>query len=182
MNPSAPSASPASSAFTPENEKQHTKPQPDTQTDSEMNGTEHPQPQPQPQPEVGPDSAPGSEKASSIAARLKTLESAQLGWKKRINETDAVRFTVAGKMGHKLEENPEAQGSSGESSGGVVLPKKKTPKPVIVSFPERKWDQGSASSPDIPTNDPANKEANTLSRSASEPNGSDKFINMHKVT
>ena len=39
------------------------------------------------------------EKPSSIADRLKVLENAQLGWKKRVNEADAVQFTVAGKMG-----------------------------------------------------------------------------------
>ena len=99
----------------------------------------------------------GIDERISIADRMKLLATAELGWKKRVNETDANRFTVAGnyinssliqslinstfilasfrpfstgKMGKKLpEDSPALIGP---------LPKRKTPKPI--PFPNRNED------------------------------------------
>lgn len=103
---------------------------------------------------------------SSIADRLKVLETAQKGWQKRVHEPDAARFTVAGKMGQRPV-------SVHVLSSEVIKPvsplpdrKKMTPKPVPLRF--KASDGSTDSSPGTPSTDDAKP---PFSRSTSDPNG-----------
>ena len=116
------------------------------------------------------------EKPSSIADRLKVLENAQLGWKKRVNEADAVQFTVAGKMGATNNRLSPPSPSS-------PLPErpKKVPKPVLKfrskgdrlgSDELAPWST-SVSSPGTPSVD---DDTNPFKRSSSQSSGADQVV------
>nr|AEX09201.1 supervillin putative [Pandinus cavimanus] len=59
------------------------------------------------------------QRPSSIADRLSLLEEAQDKWKSRVEEKDATKFTVAGKMGHVIPQHSP-----------LLDRERRTPKPV----------------------------------------------------
>ena len=102
---------------------------------------------------------------SSIADRLKVLETAQKGWQKRVLEPDAARFTVAGKMGQRPASVHVLSSELIKPISPLLDRKKKAPKPVPLRL---KASEGSDSSPGTPSTDDAKPPFN---RSTSDPNG-----------
>ncbi|KAI9563176.1 hypothetical protein GHT06_010634 [Daphnia sinensis] len=106
---------------------------------------------------------------SSIADRLKVLETAQKGWRTRVHEPDAARFTVAGKMGQRpvsvhvlssemIKHNPISP---------MLDRKLKTPKPVPLRL---KNADGSAVSDSSPGTTPSTDDVKPpFNRSTSDP-------------
>lgn len=102
---------------------------------------------------------------SSIADRLKVLETAQKGWRNRVHEPDAARFTVAGKMGQRpvsvhvlssemIKINPDQ--------------KIKTPKPVPLRV--KASDGSAATSDSSPGTTPSTDDVKPpFNRSTSDP-------------
>ena len=91
----------------------------------------------------------GDKPTSSIADRLKVLENAQLGWKKRVNEPDAARFTVAGKMGRQMSENSNTSSSPTSSSPVIERKKKVLPKVPIKLMKTGDQDSSSPGTPSV---------------------------------
>lgn len=115
---------------------------------------------------------------SKIADRLKVLETAQLGWKMRVGEQDAARFTVAGKMGQRPVSahilTTDSPASPQAMSPVLDRKKKANPKPLPLRMikDNNKTTQSEASDSSAsgtPSTDEANKP--NFSRSTSEPNG-----------
>lgn len=103
---------------------------------------------------------------NTIAERLKVLETAQKGWRMRVHEPDASRFTVAGKMGQRPVSVHGLSPELIKPISPLLDRKKKAPIPLIV-----KASDGSAadeSSPGTPSTDDAKPPFN---RSTSDPNG-----------
>lgn len=109
---------------------------------------------------------------SRIADRLKVLETAQLGWKIRVSEQDAARFTVAGKMGQPRPASIHVLSTDGPASPKSVSPlldrKKKTPKPLPLVMKDKTSETSDSSTSATPSTDGSKP---TFNRSTSEPNG-----------
>lgn len=111
---------------------------------------------------------------SSIAERLKVLETAQMGWRLRVSEQDAARFTVAGKMGqqprpisvHVLTTDNPTDSPAKSVSPLLERKTKKAPKPVPLRI--KKPSEASESSSGTPSTDDVKP---VFNRSTSEPNG-----------
>lgn len=105
---------------------------------------------------------------SSIADRLKVLESAQKTWRNRVHEPDAARFTVAGKMGQRPASVHGAVTTAEGSISPLLERKKKTPKALPFRVKTSDGSAASDSSPGTPSTDDVKPPFN---RSTSDPNG-----------
>lgn len=79
---------------------------------------------PFPQDSLSADNA--SEKTSILAARKDKLETASQQWKKRVEVSDALTFSVAGRMTHEAKDLP----LSPLTVAAPADKKKRTPKPT----------------------------------------------------
>lgn len=105
----------------------------------------------------------------SIADRLKVLETAQKGWRTRVHEPDAARFTVAGKMGQRpVSVHVLSSETIKHKPISPMLDRKmKTPKPVPLRL---KNADGSAVSDSSPGTTPSTDDVKPpFNRSTSDP-------------
>ncbi|XP_031843852.1 supervillin isoform X2 [Nomia melanderi] len=109
-------------------------------------------------------------KQGVLADCLGKLESATEGWKKRVAVSDAMKFTVAGRMKVELPEKLETGPSSPlvEVTGSIADRKKKTPRPERFRA-KRGYMKDAVSTPTSPSKDSYSK----LRISFSEPTSDD---------
>lgn len=93
------------------------------------------------------------------------LETAQLGWRARVHDSDAARFTVAGKMGRPASVHGPVGDASDRSGPSSPMPERKKKPLARVRIADSATDSSTETPPTVDNSKPS------FARSTSEPNG-----------